>query len=27
MGYRKVASLIGGHKALVMANWAMNTGE
>jgi len=26
MGYRNVASLIGGHKALVMANWPMKTG-
>ena len=27
MGYRNVASLIGGYKALVLANWAMKTGE
>jgi rhodanese-related sulfurtransferase len=26
MGYRKVASLIGGYRALVMANWAMKAG-
>jgi rhodanese-related sulfurtransferase len=27
MGYRKVASLIGGYRALVIANWTMKTGE
>jgi len=27
MGYAKVLSLIGGHKALVMANWAMKSGD
>ena len=26
LGYRNVASLIGGYKALVMANWPMKTG-
>jgi rhodanese-related sulfurtransferase len=26
MGYRNVASLIGGYKALAMANWPMKTG-
>jgi rhodanese-related sulfurtransferase len=26
MGYRKVASLIGGYKALVAANWPMKSG-
>lgn len=26
MGYRNVASLIGGYRALVMANWVMKTG-
>ena len=26
IGYRNVASLIGGYKALVMANWPMKTG-
>ena len=27
MGYRNVASLIGGYRALVMADWPMKTGE
>ncbi len=27
MGYRNVASLIGGYRALVMANWPMKTGD
>ena len=27
MGYRKVASLIGGYKALVAANWPMKSGN
>ncbi len=27
MGYRKVASLIGGHRARVMASWPMKTGN
>lgn len=27
MGYRNVASLIGGHKALAAANWPMKQGE
>jgi rhodanese-related sulfurtransferase len=27
MGYRKVASLICGYKALVLANWVMKTGD
>lgn len=26
MGYRNVASLIGGYRALLMANWGMKTG-
>ncbi len=27
MGYRNVASLIGGYRTLVMANWAMKSDE
>jgi rhodanese-related sulfurtransferase len=27
MGYRRVSSLIGGHKALVMAIWPMKSGD
>ena len=27
MGYRRVLSLIGGHRALVMANWPMKSGD
>jgi rhodanese-related sulfurtransferase len=27
MGYRRVASLIGGHKALVMADWPTKIGD
>ena len=27
MGYRRVLALIGGHRALVMANWPMKSGD